>query len=154
MMKGQTSMIAIVIGVVLVIFLMLFILITTLPSGSSTARAEYRQLFATNMLLSVLNTETDCGSFSDMIKASYFGGGKCAGTEFGERIVKYMPDLLYLSGHTDYAWQIVATPKNFVDHEESWGDDTVTETRGYWTALTHRTWGGSILEVKIYMRTK
>jgi hypothetical protein len=159
MMKGQSSMAVIVIAVVLIVFLAMFLLTTTDTSGNADAKLEYKKLFATNTLLSILNTETpDCGSMSDMLKAaSNFGGGKCADTEFGERIEGYVDFLLLSSGHTDYDWQIVASPNNFDGTEYTWGKDGLKDkenARGRWDARTMLTSGGSIIDVKIYMKTK
>lgn len=159
-MKGQTSMAVIVIAIVMLVFLAIFLLTATEPSGNIDARDEYRKLYATNMLLSVLNTDTpDCGSFSDMLKAEYFGGGKCDNTQFGERVAPMVNELLFLSGHTDYEWQIVASPKNFDKDEQSWGTAELRDDDGYacngcWGVNTMLIWGGSVLEVKIYMKTK
>jgi hypothetical protein len=159
-MKGQTSMAVVVIAIVMLVFLAIFLLTMTEPSGNADAKAEYRKLYATNMLLSLLNTQTsDCGSFSDMLKGSYFGGGKCDDEVFGNRIGTYIPEILYLSGHTDYDWFIVASPKNFEGTEQSWGNAELRDDDGYacngcWGVSTMLTWGGSMLDVKIYMKTK
>ena len=159
-MKGQTSMAAIVIAIVLLVFLAFFLFTTTEPAGNAEAKLEYRNLFATNMLLSILNTQTpDCGSFSDMLKAEYFGGGRCGDEAFGERIGIYVKDILLLSGHTDYDWLIVASPNNFVGNKISWGKEELVDENGRaclgcWTAETKLTWGGIMLAVKLYMKTK
>jgi hypothetical protein len=157
MMKGQSSMAVIVIAVVLIVFLAMFMLTTTDTSGNADAKLEYKKLFATNTLLSILNTQTpDCGSMSDMLKAAYFGGGKCADTEFSERIEGYVDFLLLASGHTDYDWQIVASSNSFEGNDMSWGKDGLEDkenARGRWDARTMLTSGG-IIDVKIYMKTK
>jgi hypothetical protein len=157
-MKGQSSMAVIVIAVVLIVFLAMFMLTTTDTSGNAESKLEYKKLFATNTLLSILNTQTsDCGSMSDMLKASYFGGGKCANTEFDERIEGYVDFLLIASGHTDYDWQIVVSPYSFTGDDMSWGKDGLNleeNKRGRWDARTMLTWGGSIIDVKIYMKNK
>jgi hypothetical protein len=154
-MNGQSSMAAIVMAVVLIVFLAVFMLTTSEPASTAEAKLEYRKLFATNTLLSILNTETeDCGTMGDMLKASYFGGGKCESTAFDERIEGYMDYVLLSSGHTDYDWLIEAAPKDFEGEESQWGNPAVTEKKGYWDARTMLTWGGSVLDVKIYMKTK
>ncbi|MFH0956262.1 MAG: hypothetical protein V1813_00205 [Candidatus Aenigmatarchaeota archaeon] len=155
-MKGQTSMAVIVIAMVMLVFLAIFILTTSEPAGNAVAKAEYRKLYATNMLLSILNTETvDCGSFSDMLKAAHYGGGKCDWEEFGKRIGVYVPEILLLSGHPEYDWQIVSSPKDSDGDEMSWGNEKLKdEPRGRWDATTMLTLGGTMLDVKIYMKTK
>ena len=153
-MKGQSSMAAIAIAIVLLVFLMVFMFTMAFPSVDQNLRGEYRKLFSTNALLSVLNTETECGKFSDMLKAQYFGGGKCGDGAFASRIEGYMDGILMLSGHTDYDWLMEATPKSFSGTTTSWGDETVTDTNGYWGSTTILTWGGAQLEVKLYIRTR
>jgi hypothetical protein len=155
-MKGQTSMAVIVIAIVLLVFLTIFLLTTTEPAGNAEAKLEYRNLFATNMLLSILNTETaDCGSLSDMLKTEYLGGGTC-GDEFGVRIEKYVEFLLIASGHTDYEWLIEVSQKNLDGTTMQWGNPVAKEKgkERPWDASTIIMTGGVQLEVKLYMKTK
>jgi uncharacterized membrane protein len=150
-MKGQTSMVAIVIGIVMVIVILIFLVTSTVPTRNIELRDEYRNLYAANMLLSILNTDTDCGSFSDLLKAEYFAGGTCDDDEFTQRIDGVAEWLLLATGHPEYEWLIEVSPKGF-GATRTWGDEKVTEKLGYWSATTLLTWGGNHLEVKLYIR--
>jgi hypothetical protein len=155
-MKGQTSMIAIVIAIVMVAFIALFMFTSTLTTQSSqSTRNEYRSLFATNLLLSMLNMETDCGPFSDFLENALEGvGGDCGKEEFERRFPRYVDAVLNATGHTDYDWYFEVTPKDFVSTTYRLGNPAVTDTRGFWDATSIMTWGGNPLEVKLYIRTK
>ncbi len=151
-MKGQTSMVAVVIAVVMVIFIMIFILMDVLSPDqeSISLKTEYRDLYTNNLLLSMLETDTDDGKMSDLLKKSYFGSG----TGFDERIDEYMLFVLNATGHTDYDWLLEVNPNNFQMAFRSWGNTLVTASPGYWDARTILTSGGNQIEVKLYIRTK
>lgn len=150
-MKGQASMIAIVIAMVLIVFIMVFMMANTFSGQETeTLKTEFRDLYANNLFLSLLVTETECGTFSDMLKAEYFEGRTC----FSEKLETYMKGTLNATGNTNYAWLIEAEPKDFVGTIKQWGNPSVTETRGYWDATTILSWSGKQLEVKLYIRTK
>ncbi len=150
-MKGQTSMLAIVIAMILILFIVIFML-TGMFSDDETAnmKTQQRDLYANNLLLSLLSTDTSEGTFSDMLKDEYFGGG----TAFGEMAPVFIKATLNATGNTDYDWLIEAEPKDFVGVVKQWGNPAVTEKPGYWDARTVVTWGGNQLEVKLYIRTK
>ncbi len=156
-MKGQTSMMAIVIIIILMVFLMIFLATSTTDEGNMQVMEEYRNLFASNMLLSILNTDTSCGTFSDMLKAEYFGSGKCGDTAFTDHIDEYVDHILLTTGHTDYDWMIEAEPKDFNGITREWGhggEDGVKSHIDRRNSLTILTWGGRMLEVRLYLRTK
>ena len=154
-MKAQASMMAILIAMVLLIFIVIFMLTTSFNDEDfQSSRAEYRNLFASNLLLSLLNTDTECGKFSDMLKADYFGGGRCT-DGFTDRIDDYMTMVLNETGYTNYRWLIEAEPKDFIGGvTKTWGDETVKDSLGFWSPPpTILTWSGSPLEVKLYIRS-
>jgi hypothetical protein len=152
-MKGQTSMIAIVIAVVMVMFIVIFTLTSTLSSETSDAiTGEYRKTYATNLIISLLNTKTECGTFSDMLEAAYFGGGECGSGEFEKRLPVYMEYILNATGHTEYRWLIEVEPRGFVHTARQWGDSSVTSSPGYWDGTTIIPRGQSQLDIKLYIR--
>jgi hypothetical protein len=150
-MKGQTSMVAIVIAMVLVMFIIIFLMTGALSDQESTViKMDHRDLYANSLLLSLLATETSDGLFSDMLKDAYFGSQE----NFGEKAPVFINYVLNATGHTDYDWLIEAEPKDFVGTTKQWGNSEVTDTPGYWDARTILTRGGNQLEVKLYIRTK
>lgn len=148
-------MIAITIAILILVLITVFLLSAALSSQSGQEfKGEYRNLYAHNMLLSMLRTETDCGSFSDVLKAAYFGGGKCDSDEFMEsRLPVLMASLLNATGHTEYEWFLEASPENFQGSELSYGKEDVKQSLERWDARTMITWEGYRLEVKLYIRT-
>jgi hypothetical protein len=150
-MKGQTSMVAMVIAMVLVVFIIIFLMTGTFTDQESTnLKMEQRDLFTNNLLLSLLVTETSDGLMSDLLKDEYFASRE----NFGRRAETLITNVLNATGHTDYDWLIEAEPKDFVGVVKQWGNPAVTGTPGYWDARTILTWGGNQLEVKLYIRTK
>lgn len=155
-MKGQSSMIAIAVAIVMLIFIMLFMITTTVtnPPGQ-VIRSEFRNLYAHNLLLSLLRTDTSCGTFSEVLKGAYFGGGKCDSMPFlDEKIPGYIKTVLNATGNTDYGWYIQATPKKFVGSELGFGNPAVKDSLDRWDARTMITWEGYQLEVKLYITLK
>jgi hypothetical protein len=155
-MKGQSSMIAIVLAILMLVFIMIFLLAAGLGSQTSQSlRSEYRNLHAHNMLLSLLRTDTECGTYSDVLKGAYFGGGKCDSMQFmTDRLPGRIMAMLNGTGHTDYDWFLEASPKNFQGSVLSFGNPVVKESMDKWDARTFLTWEGYQLEVIIYVRTK
>jgi hypothetical protein len=155
-MRGQASMIAIVIAILMLVFIMIFMLFSTLGSPESLAmRSEYRNLFAHNMLLSLLRTDTECGSFSDVMKGAYFGGGKCDSLPFlADRLPGRVSAILNGTGHTEYDWFLEASPKGFQGSVLAFGNPGVKEAMDRFDARTMITWEGYQLEVKIYVTVK
>ncbi len=154
MSKGQTSMIAIVIAIVMLIFIMLFLFTNALSApGTQSLRGEYRKLYVTNLLLSLLNTDTECGTLSDMIKSMYFGGKVCSDDDLEWKIHSHISSALASTGNTDYRWLLETTPKNFMSSTMQWGESTVISEPGYWDSRTVLSSGSSQLEVKLYIRT-
>lgn len=150
-MKGQTSMVAMVIAMVLVLFIMIFLMTGTFTDQESTTlKMEHRDLYANSLLLSLLATETSDGIMSDLLKDEYFASQE----RFGQKAATFITNVLNATGHTDYDWLIEAEPKDFVGVVKQWGNPGVTESPGYWDARTILTWGGNQLEVKLYIRTK
>ncbi len=149
-------MIAIVIAILMIIIIMIFLLSSNLGSqASQSLKSEYRNLYAHNLLLSLLRTETECGDFSEILKGAYFGGGKCDSMTFlAERMPGRIENINNATGHTDYAWFLEASPNNFQGTLLAFGDPAVKESMGSWDARTMITWEGYQLEVKIYVRTK
>jgi len=155
-MRGQTSMITIAIAIVMIVFIMIFLLTSSLvPQQSQTLKSEYRNLYAHNMLLSMLRMETRCGSISDVLKGAYFGGGKCDSMPFLEaRLPGYINSVLYATGNTEYEWFFEATPKDFQGSVLGFGNPAVKDSMEKWDARTMITWEDYQLDVKIYIRTK
>ena len=155
-MRGQSSMIAIVIAILMMVFIMIFMLSSLMGSQASLSlRSEYRNLYAHNMLLSLLRTDTKCGSLSDVMKGAYFGGGKCDSLPFlSDQLPSHISAMLNGTGHTDYDWFLEASPKNFQGSVLSFGNPDVKEAMDRWDARTMITWEGYQLEVKIYVRVK
>jgi len=155
-MIGQSSMIAIIIAILMIVFIMIFMLSPLLGSQSGTAlRSEYRNLYAHNMLLSLLRTDTKCGSFSDVMKGAYFGGGKCDSLPFlADQLPGHISAMLNGTGHTDYDWYLEASPKNFQGTMLAFGNPDVEKAMDKWDARTMITWEGYQLEVKIYVKVK
>jgi len=155
-MRGQSSMVAIVIAILMIVFIMVFLFSSLLGSqAGQTLKSEYRNLYAHNMLLSLLRTDTQCGVMSDVLKGAYFGGGKCDSTQFiADRLPSYISSVLNATGHTDYDWFMEASPKNFQGTALAFGNPVVKESLDRWDARTMITWEGYQLEVKIYVRTK
>jgi hypothetical protein len=149
-------MIAIAIAIVMLIFIAIFLLSSSLGSQTSqTLKAEYRNLYAHNALLSVLRTETECGTMSDVMKAAYFGGGKCDSRKFlDSRMPGFMQDMLNATGHTDFDWFIEASPQNFEGVSLSLGNPAVKDAKEKWDARTLINWEGYQLEAKLYLMTK
>jgi hypothetical protein len=154
-MKAQSSMIAIVISVLMLVFLFIFLLSApTVSQVSQSLNTEYRNLFAHNALLSILAMDTECGVFSDVLKGAYFGGGKCDSEAFvNSRLPSSMDGILNATGHTDYAWLLEATPDNFDGVVLSLGDPSVKGSRESWDARTFVSWEGYRLEVLLYFKT-
>ncbi|UCD02990.1 MAG: hypothetical protein JSV63_04385 [Candidatus Aenigmatarchaeota archaeon] len=151
-MKGQTSIAAIVIAVILVIFLMIFLFATTISQQiGSDYRDEYRNLYVTNMLLSLLNTDTECEKFSDMVKDRYFGGAICTEEEIVYKLGSHINDTLKATGNTNYRWLLEVEPKFQGSFITQWGDSSVTDEDGYWDARTFLSSGPYRLEVKLYI---
>jgi hypothetical protein len=154
-MNGQTTMVAVVIAVVMLMFLAVFMLTSFISSyGGGTTDSEYRDLFATNTLLSLLGTQTDCGSFADMLEASYFGSGRCDDDEFEKRLPDYMKYVLNETGHTDYRWMLEISPSGVSSSARVYpeGGEDITAKLGYWDSNTMLSRGGNHIEVKLYMR--
>jgi len=150
-MKGQTSIMAMVIAMVLVVFIIIFMLSSAFSGQEDqTLKTEFRDMYTNNLLLSLLATDTDCGRFSDMLKSEYFEGRTC----FSEKVGAYMKGVLNATGNTNYAWMIEAEPKDFEGSTKTWGDESVTEKPGYWDARTILSYSGRQLEIKLYIRTK
>jgi len=114
-MKAQTTMIAVTIGIVMLVFILIFLLSISLGSQSGqTLKSEYRNIFAHSLLLSLLRTDTSCGIYSDALKAAYFGGGRCDAKKFFDTATPaFMQDLLNATGQTSYEWYFEAEPKSF-----------------------------------------
>ena len=155
-MRGQSSMVAIAIAIVMLVFIMLFLMTSTLSvQPGQVIRSEYRNLYAHNLLLSLLRTETGCGTFSEVLKGAYFGGGKCDSLPFmTERVPGYISSVLNGTGSTDYEWFMQATPKNFQGSELEFGNPAVKDSMDRWDARTMITWEGYQLEVVMYMKTR
>jgi hypothetical protein len=155
-MKGQTSMIAIVIAIVMLVFIMLFMFTSLLGAqAGQSVRSEYRNLYAHSILLSLLRTDTECGTYSEVLKGAYFGGGKCDSLDFlAARLPARIAAILNGTGHTDYEWFLEASPKNFRGNMMAFGNPVVKESMDRWDARTVITWEGYQLEVKIYIRVK
>jgi len=150
-MNGQSSMIAMVLAMVLVVFIIIFMLSSTFSGqADQTLKTEFRDMYTNNLLLSLLATDTKCGTFSDMLKEEYFEGRTC----FSEKLGKYMKGVLNATGNTNYAWLIEVEPKDFQGVSKQWGDTTVKDEPGYWDARTILSWSGRQLEVKLYIKTK
>ena len=149
-------MIAIAVAIVMLIFIMLFMLTYSLTAQPGQAvRSEFRNLYAHNLLLSLLRTDTACGTFSEVLKGAYFGGGKCDSLPFmTERVPDYIASVLNGTGSTDYDWFMQASPKNFQGNELGFGNPAVPESLDRWDARTMVTWEGYQLEVKIYIRSR
>ncbi|MBN1896303.1 MAG: hypothetical protein JW789_01065 [Candidatus Aenigmarchaeota archaeon] len=154
-MKGQTSMVAILISIVLLVFIMFFLFSTALSEtpGEDT-KAEYRNLYVTNMLISLLNTDTECGTVGDIVKAFYFGGYDCSQDESNKKIGELVNRTLLATGNPDYVWLLETRPENFISSERQWGDSRVTDEPGFWDATTFLSSGGNRIEVKLYIQTK
>lgn len=154
-MNGQASMMAIMMAVVIVIILFMFLLTNALtPKESSiNTKTEFRDLFATNLLLSLLNTDVGCGTMEDLVKAEFFVDD-CPGVTLEDKLDYYMDAVLLATGQTNYDWKFEVKPKNFGGSAKSWGNDEVTSELGYWNSLTFLSWMGKQLEVKLYIRNK
>ncbi len=152
-MKGQTSIVAIVIAVVIVMFIMIFMFTTTVTQQlSDDLDAEYRNLYVTNLLLSLLNTETDCGTFADMIKTYYFGERLCTDEEFNEMLNFHIFEVLNATGNTNYEWLLETEPETGTGVLQ-WGNPDVTASHGYWDARTVLSSQGFRIQVKLYIRS-
>lgn len=153
-MKGQTSILAIAIAVIMVMFMMIFIFTTTITRQlSGDLDAEYRNLYVTNLLLSVLNTETNCGSFADMIKTSYFGGRICTDEVIREKLDFHISEVLSATGNTNYEWLLETEPDGGTSIFQ-WGNPGVRDEPGYWDARTVLSSRGSRIVVKLYIRNE
>lgn len=155
-MLGQTSMVAIMMGILMLMFIMIFLVLIPLDNQPiQNIRSEYRNLYAHSLLLSLLRLDTDCGQLSDVIKGAYFGGGRCDSTQFLlDRMPSYVTGILFETGHPDYDWYLECSPKDFQGGVLAFGNPGVKESNVKWDARTMITWEGYQLEVIIYMKTK
>lgn len=155
-MKGQTTMAAIAMAIVILMFMFMFLLTSSLrPSQAmQNIKAEYNDLYATNLLLSVLNTDMGCGTIADLLKDEYFTVTDCSGVSLEEKLDYYIDTTLFATGQTNYEWLLETEPKNFGSPKKRWGNEQVTAAPGYWDSRTFISWTGKQIEVKLYIRTK
>lgn len=155
-MRGQTTMVAIAFGIIMMVALLMFLLASTLQTmPGESLKLEYGRLYANNLLLSLERTDTDCGPFAGVLKAAYFGGGKCDIDGF---VAKSLPDhvdgVLNATGHTEFEWYLEASPINFQGEDLAFGNPSAKEPGDRHDSRTTITWEGYRLELKIYVKTK
>ena len=145
-------MMAILVAIVMLIFIVMFLFSSVIrDQGGAAMKAEYRNLYANNMLLSLLRMDVSCGLMSDALKSAYFGSGSCSGFGFESAFTEFADELVLSTGNPDYEWLLEASPKNFDGSVVTWGNQNVKGNQESWDARTILTWEGKQLEIKLYI---
>ncbi len=138
-MKGQTSMILIVLVIVIFMGLGIFLVISSLKPVQN----EYYNLYAHNLLISVLRRNTGYGGYCDTISSTMSCAymtpyRNCGGVECRNLSFELVPQLVgsVIKPSLDYC--IIVEPENESGYIESlaYGPrcDVVTHKTGAWTA--------------------
>jgi hypothetical protein len=152
-MKSQSSVIAIVLMVVVFVSISMF-LMTTLISQQQPAQSKAARMnrLASNMLVSLLRTDTDCGPVSDMIKGvcgDCVSHCDCRGFVHN-RITPYMDKMLNETGYTNLKYSVVIKPTAASCSGIVLGDPSANE-KGAWSANSKLSIYNAELDVKIYI---
>lgn len=151
--SGQTSMMLIVLAVIIFMVLGIFMLISSLKQVSN----EYYNLYAHNILLSVLRRNTGYGGYCDTVSSTiscaYMTSYRnCGGQECRSLSEQMVPELIGAVIKPTFDYCLIVEPENMTSGEQlSYGPDcrAVMAKRDRWTANEKILQYGANLNIKM-----
>jgi hypothetical protein len=151
--SGQTSMMLIVLAIIIFMVLGIFLLVSSLKPVNN----EYYNLYAHNLLLSVLRRNTEYGGYCDTISSTiscaYMTSYRsCGGVECRELSVQIVPGLVEQLIKPTFDYCMIVEPENLTGGEQLvYGPrcNAVMAKRQIWTANEKILQYGANLNIKM-----